>query len=228
MQQTIHGDCTELTAFVCEHLSVCLHNPFSHEAFCSIHHPQRSMHKISCFLGHCVTFFSGKIVQVSPFFASVLLQIELNTQKLQSIQYNTFRDQESGTKFNICKFSVFEYVTNFFFIVACSLSSSPALFFASLSYIGGGSSISTSETYAAEMFSLFTFKTFYKLPFAFEARECRATPWILTGETSMLSKVELSFFFGGSYSNRSSSDTNSSGEFCLGNFCHALICRWFS
>ena len=44
-----------------------------------------SMNKINCFLDHCFTFFSGKVVQVSPFFASVLLQIELNALKLQSI-----------------------------------------------------------------------------------------------------------------------------------------------
>ena len=42
MQQTIHGDCTELTAFVCEQLSVNLHMfTFSREAVCCIHHPHR-------------------------------------------------------------------------------------------------------------------------------------------------------------------------------------------
>ena len=35
----IHGDCTELTAIVCEHLPVCLQNPFSQEAVCCIRHP---------------------------------------------------------------------------------------------------------------------------------------------------------------------------------------------
>ena len=41
MQQTIHGDCTELTPFVCEHILVSLHNPFSGKAVCCIHHLQR-------------------------------------------------------------------------------------------------------------------------------------------------------------------------------------------
>ena len=41
MQQIIHGDCTELTAFVCEYLSVWLHNPFSWGAVCCIHHPRK-------------------------------------------------------------------------------------------------------------------------------------------------------------------------------------------
>ena len=88
-------------------------------------------------------------------------------------------------------------------------SSSPS-FLVFLSYIGGGSSISISETlHAAEMFSLYTFKTFFNFPFAFEARLCWATPWILSGETPMLSRINLSFFFGDSYSKKSSSDANS-------------------
>ena len=41
MQQTIHDDCTELTAFVCEYLSVWLHNPFSWGAVYCIHHPRK-------------------------------------------------------------------------------------------------------------------------------------------------------------------------------------------
>ena len=103
MQQTIHGDCTELTAFVCEHLSVCLHNPFSQEAVCCIHHPQRKHEQDQLFLGPLLYLFSGKVVQVSPFFASVLLQIELNTLKLQSIQNNTFviKNQEPKSIFAI-------------------------------------------------------------------------------------------------------------------------------
>ena len=43
-----------------------------------------SMNKINCFFGHCFTFFSWNVVQVSTFFASVLLQIELNTLKFQN------------------------------------------------------------------------------------------------------------------------------------------------
>ena len=56
-------------------------------------------------------------MQVSPFFALVLLQIELNTLKLQSIKNNTF-----VTKINISVFSVLGAVTNFSLIAACSLS----------------------------------------------------------------------------------------------------------
>ena len=48
--------------------------------------------------------------------------------------------------------------------------------------------------------------------FAFEEGLCWATPWILTGETPMLSRVELNFFFGDTYSKKSSSDANSSCE----------------
>ena len=45
-----YGDCTELTAFVFEHLSVCLHNPFSWEAVSSIHHPHRKHEQDQVFL----------------------------------------------------------------------------------------------------------------------------------------------------------------------------------
>ena len=72
MQQTIHGDCTELTAFVCEHLEACLH-PFSWEAVSCIHHPHRKHEQDELFLGPLLYLFSGKVVQVSPFFASVSL-----------------------------------------------------------------------------------------------------------------------------------------------------------
>ena len=68
------------------------------------------------------------------------------------------------------------------------------------------------ETYAAEMFSLYAFKTFCNLPVAFEAQLCRATPWIFTGETIMLLRIALSFFFWDSYCKKSLSDTNSSCE----------------
>ena len=101
MQQTIHGDCTELSTFVYERLSVCLHNPFPGKVSAVFIILIESMNKISCFLDHCVTFFPGKVVQVSPFFASVLLQIELNNLKLQSIQNNTFvtKNQEPSQYF---------------------------------------------------------------------------------------------------------------------------------
>ena len=81
MQQTINGDCTELTAFVCEHLSVCLDNLFPGKRSTVFIILIESMNKINCFLGHCFTFFSGKAERVSPFFDSVLLLIELNTLK---------------------------------------------------------------------------------------------------------------------------------------------------
>ena len=101
MQQTIHGDCTELTAFVCEHLSSCLRNPFSREVVCCIHHLYRTHEQDHFFLGLLLYLFPGKAVQVSPFFTSVLLQIELNTLKLQSIQNNTFvtKNQEPKSIF---------------------------------------------------------------------------------------------------------------------------------
>ena len=105
------------------------------------------------FLGPLLYLFSGNVVQVSPFSASVLLHIELNTLKLQSIQNNT--------KVNICNFSVFEVVTYFSFIAACSLSSASALFLVSLSYIGGRFSISISKTlHASEMSCLYHLKPF--------------------------------------------------------------------
>ena len=74
-------------------------------------------------------------------------------------------------------------------------SVNPQLYSWYLSYIGDGSSVSISEKlYAAEIFSLDIFKTFFNLAFAFEEGLCWATPWILTGETPMLSRVQLSFF----------------------------------
>ena len=60
------------------------------------------------------------------------------------------------------------------------------------------------------MFSLYTFKTFFNLPLAFEARLGWATPWILTRKLQCFR--ESSFFFGDSYSKKSSSDANSSCE----------------
>ena len=98
MQQAIHGDCAELAAFICEHLSVCLHHPFSWEAVCCIHHPDRKHEQDHLFLGPLLYLFSGKFLQVFPFFASDLLQIELNTMKLQSIQNNTFMTKNQEPK----------------------------------------------------------------------------------------------------------------------------------
>ena len=103
MQQTIHGDCTELTAFVCEHLSVCLYNPFSRQAVCCIYHCRRSTNKISYLLGQCFTFFLGRLCKYPSSFASFPLQIELNILKLQVFRA-VLLCQESGTKVNICNF----------------------------------------------------------------------------------------------------------------------------
>ena len=159
MQQTIHGDCRELATFVCKYLSVCLHNPFSRKLSTVFITLTESMNKINCFLA--IALPSGKVVQVSPFFASVLCQIKLNTLKLHSIQNNTFCVY--------CNFSVLEAVTNFSFIAVYSLPCSSALFLVSPSYIGSGSSNSISKTYAAKIFFFYKFKIFFNLPFAFEA-----------------------------------------------------------
>ena len=118
MQQTIHGDCRELATFACKYLSVCLHNPFSRKLSTVFITLTESMNKINCFLA--IALPSGKVVQVSPFFASVLCQIKLNTLKLHSIQNNTFCVY--------CNFSVLEAVTNFSFIAVYSLPCSSALF----------------------------------------------------------------------------------------------------
>ena len=130
-------------------------------------------------------------MQVSPFFASILFQIEYSETPKYSEQY--FRDRESGTKVNICNFSLFEAVTNFLFIAACNLPSSSALFLASLSYIGDGSSIYMSQTlviYWSTSYELpviiltscilqklwiFVYWTSYELPFTYFTYELRVT-----------------------------------------------------
>ena len=128
MQQTIRRDCTELTASVCEHLSVCLTNPFSREIFCCIHHPHRKHEQDQLFLGLLVYLFFWEGGASIPFlcFSSVADQIKYAETPKLSEQY--FLDQESETKVSICNFSVFEVVINFSFITACSLSSSLVLF----------------------------------------------------------------------------------------------------
>ena len=186
-----------------------------------------SMNKVNFFLGQCFTLFQGKLSKYPLLllhcFISLVDQIKYCETPKHSEQY--FHDQESGTKVNICNFSVFEVVINFSVIAECSLSRSSTLFLVSLSYIGNDSSISISETlYAAEMFSLHTFKNFFNLPFVFGASLCWANPWILTGKTPMLSRVELSFFFGDPYSKKSSSGANSSCELSASIF---LSCSHF-
>ena len=154
-------------AFICEHLSVCLPNPFSRETFCCIHHPHRKHEQDQLFLGLLLYLFFWEGGACIPFlcFSSVADQMKCAETPMLSEQY--FRDQESETKVSICNFSVFEMVTNFSFITACSLSSSSVLFLVSLSYIRGGSAISISKTlYALEMFSFYTFKqNFFQFTF---------------------------------------------------------------
>ena len=53
-------------------------------------------------------------------FNSLVDQIKYSETPKYLEQY--FCDQESGTKINICNFLVFEAMTNFSFIAACSLS----------------------------------------------------------------------------------------------------------
>ena len=143
------------------------------EAFCCIHHPHRKYEQDQLFLGLLLYLFFWEGGACIPFlcFSSVADQMKCAETPMLSEQY--FRDQESETKVSICNFSVFAVVTKFSFITACSLSSSSALFLVSLSYIRDGSAISISETlYASEMFSFYIFKTFFNLPFAFEAQLC--------------------------------------------------------
>ena len=98
-----------------------------------------SMNKIKCFLGHSFTFFLGRLCKYSLFFCFYLLADRIKYSETPKYSEQYFCDQKSGTKVNICNFSVFEVVPDFFFIAACSLSSSSALFLVFLSYIGGGS-----------------------------------------------------------------------------------------
>ena len=142
MQQTVHGDCVELTAFVCEHLSVCLHNPFSWEAVCCIDQPHRKHEQDRLFLGPLLYLEGCASILFILSVSSLEKRIKYSETSKYSEQY--FRDQESGTKINIFNFSVFEAVTNISFIAACSLSSSSALFLVSLSYIGRGSLVAIS------------------------------------------------------------------------------------
>ena len=74
-----------------------------------------SMNKINCFLSHCFIFFWEGCASI-PFlcFSSLADGIIYPETPKYSEQY--FCDQESGTKVNICNFSVFKAVTNFSFI----------------------------------------------------------------------------------------------------------------
>ena len=98
MQQTIHGDCTELAAFVLitflYAFKILFPGKLSAVFIILIKHKQDQL-----FLEPLLYLFSGKFVEVSPFFASVLLQIELNTLKLQNIQNTNFVAKNQETKF---------------------------------------------------------------------------------------------------------------------------------
>ena len=91
-----------------------------------------SMKKISCFLGHYFTFFSGKVVQVSPSFTSVLLQIELNTLKFQSIQNNTFMTKNQESK---PIFAIFLYLKLWLIYVKHAVCQGPQLYSYDLCHI---------------------------------------------------------------------------------------------
>ena len=90
MQQTIHGDCTELTTFVCEHLSVCLHNTFSQEDVWCIHHPHWK-HEQDQLFG--IPFLC---------FSSLADRIKYSETPKYSVQ--NFYDQESVTKSQYLQF----------------------------------------------------------------------------------------------------------------------------
>ena len=79
----------------------------------------------------------------------------------------------------------------------------------------------------AEMFSLYTFKTFFSLHFAFKGRLLGNLIDVNWGNSDAF-ESQVRFFLGDSYSKKSSSGANSSCELCLDNFCHVLIFRWFS
>ena len=74
----------------------------------------------------------------------------------------------------------------------------------------------------AEMFSLYTFKTFFSLHFPFKARLLGNPMGINWGNSNAFESQER-FFLGGSYSKKSSSGANSSCELCLDN----LSCSHF-
>ena len=130
MQQTIHGDCTKLAAFVSKHLSVYLIILFPGKLSAVFIVLIESVNKINFFLGHCFTFLSGKVGHYFTFFlgsipflwlSSPADRIKYSETPNYSEQY--LRDQESGTRVTICNFSVFEAATNFSLITACSQAS---------------------------------------------------------------------------------------------------------
>ena len=104
---------------VCEHLSVCLHNPFSWEAVCCIHHPHRKHEQDQLFFGPLLYLFFWKGYATIPFLCFSSLADWIKYSEIPGYSEQYFCDQESGIKVHICNFSVFEAVTNFSFIVAC-------------------------------------------------------------------------------------------------------------
>ena len=123
MQQTIHGDYIELTAFVFEHLCVCLHNPFTREAICCIHQPQKARTRSTVSWAIAWRFFWEGCAGI-PFLSFSSLADPIKYFETSKYLKQYFQEQESETKVNICNYSVFEAVTNSSFIAACSLSSS--------------------------------------------------------------------------------------------------------
>ena len=93
MQQTIHGDCTELTAFVCEHLFVCLHNPFSWEFVCCIHHPHRKHEQDQLFLGPLLYIFFWGCATSIPFLCSSFLADRIKYSETPKYSEQYFCDQ---------------------------------------------------------------------------------------------------------------------------------------
>ena len=93
MQQTIHGDCTELTAFVCEHLSVCLHNPFSQEAVCCIHHPAFLIQLFLC---------RQKIADMNRVIHKSCQQMCQSRRQIQFLSFN-FKSEKKKTLAIFCR-----------------------------------------------------------------------------------------------------------------------------
>ena len=122
-------------------------------------------------------------MQVSPFFASVLMQIKLNTLKLQSI-HNTFvtKDQEPMSIFAI-----------FLYLKQCRISPSQQ-----------HAVCQATQLYSWYLYHILEVVLQFLYPKYYMQQKCShcthlkpfSTPWILNGETPMLLRVELSFFFG--------------------------------
>ena len=114
-------------AFVCEHLSACLHNLFLWEVICCNHHHIKHEHD-QLYLGPLLYLFLWEGCAITPILLLCSLADRIKYSETPKYSEQYLPDQESGVKVNIFNFSIFEAVTNFSFIAACSLSSSSALF----------------------------------------------------------------------------------------------------